>query len=87
MIECPVNVTAEDYDAFIKHDAVVVVEYEREDQSRFGQIEAWGDWDEMQDQADTPRLAIVPAGLRIICQKAIRVAELLGKEPCEQSSS
>ena len=76
-MECPVIVTQEDYDQFRFSEAVVVVEYERQDGSRFGQIEAWGDAEEMQDQADTPRIAIVPVGLRLICQSPVLVSDLL----------
>ncbi len=75
---CRLKMTQQEFDRVNQCEAVIVREYEREDGSRFAKAVAWGDADEMQDQASTPTMQIVPVGLSIVCQRAIPVSELLG---------
>lgn len=76
-MECPLSVSQAEYDAMSQCEAVIVREYERDDGGRFAQAVAWGDYDEMVDQAETPGLYVVPVGVTIICQRAIRTEDLL----------
>ena len=75
---CPVEITQQEFDDIKQCEAVVIREYERADGSRIGKAVAWGDADEMQDQADTPGLFVVPVGLSIVCQQMVLVSDLLG---------
>ena len=78
MDSCPLEVTQQQLDNIQKCEAVVIREWERPDGSRFSKVMAWGDADEMQDQADTPALLVAPNGFSIICQKLLMVSDLLG---------
>ena len=83
---CPLEVTQQELDDIQKCESVVVREYERDDGSRFSRPVAYGDHDEMVDQAGITGLFIVPVGLHIVCHKAIRVSDLLpadGFDPIE----
>jgi hypothetical protein len=73
---CNVELTQEQYDDIRKCESVIIREYENVDGSRFAKAVAWGDAEEMQLQADTPSVLIVPVGVAIVCQRAIPVAEL-----------
>ena len=77
MSVCPLNVTQNEYDSFSKCEAVIIREYERiKDGSRFAKVVAWGDYDELVEQLETPGLVVVPAGLTIICHVVKKVNEL-----------
>ena len=76
--ECKLAVTQQEYDQIQQCEAVIVREYERPDGSRFANAVAWGDLAEMEVQASTPSLLVVPVGLSIVCQRAIPVSEVLG---------
>lgn len=75
---CQLEMTQQEYDRMKQCESVIVREYERSDGSRFAKAVAWGDAEEMQEQASTPTMQIIPAGLSIVCQRAIPVSELLG---------
>ena len=75
---CPLELSQQEYDDVQQCEAVVVREYEREDGSRFGQLVAWGDEVDMNDQCKMPVLSIVLNGVSIVCQRVILVSELLG---------
>jgi len=75
---CQLEMTQSEYDRVKLCESVIVREYERADGSRFAKAVAWGDADEMEEQAEMPSLHIVPAGVSIICQRAVPVSELLG---------
>lgn len=75
---CPLRLTSDEYNAIRKCEAVVIREYETDSGERFANPVAWGDADEMQDQAAIPGLFVVPVGLRIVAQKCLPVADLLG---------
>ena len=77
---CQIEVTQQEYEQIKQCESVIIREYERADGARFAKAVAWGDSTEMQDQASTPTLQIVPVGLSIVCQRAISVSELLGEQ-------
>ena len=79
--ECPLDVTQKEFDAFSQAEAVVVREYETDNGRRFARVVAWGDLDEMKDQADALGLYVVPVGVRIICQRAILLKDLIHELP------
>ena len=76
---CPVEITQQEYNDITRCEVVVIREYERADGSRFAKAVAWGDADEMQDQADTQCIVIVPVGFSIVGQKMVLVSDLLGE--------
>ena len=73
---CSISVSPGDWDQIKQCEAVVVVEYEDVNGIRFGRIEAWGDLDEMEDQASTYRIVVVRDGAKIVAQTAVKVGEL-----------
>lgn len=75
---CPLQMSQQQFDNIKQCEAVVVREYERADGSRFANAVAWGDADEMRDQAETPRIFIVPEGLSVVGHRVVLVSELLG---------
>jgi len=77
---CPLEVTQQEVDDIKQCEAVVIREYEREDGSRIGRPVAWGDVDEMQDQADRFCICVVPFGFSIVCQQMVLVSDLLQDE-------
>ena len=72
------EVTQDEYDQVMQCEAVIVREYQRADGSRVAQAVAWGDADEMHDEASRPVIQIVPVGLTIVDQRVIPVSELGG---------
>ena len=72
------EVTQEEHDQFMKCEAVIVREYQRPDGSRVAQVLAWGDAEEMHDQASRPVIQLVPVGLTIVDQRVMPVSELGG---------
>lgn len=78
MDTCPLEVTQQVLDDIEQCEAVVIRERERPDGSRFSRAVAWGDADEIKDQADTHALLLVRDGMKIICQKMLLVSELVG---------
>ena len=80
MSECPLRMTQAEYSQILKCDAVIVREYERDNGNRWAVPVAWGDAKEMQSQAESPTLQVVPVGVKIVCQRAVLVSELLGGE-------
>lgn len=77
---CPLQITQQEFNLIRQCESVIVREYERADGSRFAVALAWGDAAEMQEQASTPSLQILPVGLSIVCQRTVLVSELLGQE-------
>lgn len=77
---CPVEITQQDFDSIKRCEAVVIREYVGTDGSRFARAVAWGDADEMQDQADTPGIFVVPVEFSIIGQQMVLVSDLLEPE-------
>jgi hypothetical protein len=80
MSECPLQMTHDEYRQILKCDAVIVREYERDNGNRWAVPVAWGDAEEMQQQAEIPTLQVVPEGVSIVCQRAVLVSELVGGE-------
>jgi len=81
MSECPLQMTQAEYSQILKCDAVIVREYERDNGTRWAVPVAWGDAEEMQEQAEIPTLQVVidgVQGVKIVCQRAVLVSELLG---------
>lgn len=76
---CPLEITTEQWNDIQHCESVVVREYERLDGSRVARAVAWGDAEEMELQAETPAMFIVPVGFHIICQRAIPVNDLTEK--------
>jgi len=77
MTECRLEISESDW-CDIRHcEAVIVREYESKDGQRLARAVAWGDYDEMKEQAETPMMFVVPVGFHIIGQQAIRVDVLL----------
>lgn len=80
---CPLHVSNWELERIRECESVVVREYETESGERFAQPVAWGDEDEMESQAAIPGLFLVPAGIKIVGQQAVPVAELLGLNESE----
>jgi hypothetical protein len=77
MTTCPLEMTSHELDEIKQCEAVVVREYESLVRGRWAVPVAWGDFDEMEAQAVTTGWFIVPPGVRIVGQRAVRVSELL----------
>jgi len=77
MSECPLEVTSEEFAKISRCEAVVLREYERPDGSRFAKVVGWGDIDEMNLQADSVFVIMVPTIIKYIAQQVIPVSELL----------
>ncbi len=80
--ECRLEITSGELAHIRQCESVIVREYARPDGSRFATPVAWGDADEMQMQAETNGMFVVPVGFEIVAQRAIPVSELLS--PNEQ---
>ena len=78
-MECPLEITVDDYRQIEKCEAVVIREFERLDESRFAIAAAWGDFEEMNDQCETNGLLVVKNGVKFICQKVVLVKSLLNE--------
>lgn len=76
---CTLQVTQQEYDDIRKCEAVIVREYESQDGTHFAVPMAWGDLAEMEEQATAPGVAILPAGVSIVSQQVVPVADLLGQ--------
>ncbi len=75
--ECRLEMTSDELADIRQCESVIVREYERADGSRFAKAVAWGDADEMEMQAVSNGMFIVPVGFKIVAQRAIAVSELL----------
>lgn len=74
---CSVEMTQHEFEQITNADSVVIREFEREDGSRFAQAINWGSSDEMKDLAERREILIVPVGVHVISQRAVKTSELL----------
>lgn len=74
---CPLEVTQREFAQIVDAEAVVVREYERADSSRFACVIAYGRAEEMEDLAKRSEIILLPVGVHVVCQQAIRSVELL----------
>lgn len=80
MSECVLEVTQAEVDEIILNESLIIREYERTDGSRFAKAVAWGDHDEMNCQASTYGIFVVPLGIKIVCQRAFKVSDIFEAE-------
>lgn len=80
MDECVLEVTQHEVDEIVHNESVVIREYERSDGSRYAKAVAWGDHDEMIDQASIKGMFIIPVGIKIVCQRAFKVSDIFETE-------
>lgn len=83
MSEVVLELTQQELDDISKCEAVIVRDYQRADGSMFARAVAYGDADEMHEQASIRGLCIVPVGLSVVCQQVVMVSDLLGAEQRE----
>ena len=78
MSECVTEITDEQYQAILNFEAVVIIEFEKEDGSRYGELHYEGDLDECQAEAERPELIIrFKSCDKIIGKTAVRVCDLI----------
>ncbi len=74
---CTLEITQHEFEQITAADSVVIREFEREDGSRFAQAINWGSSEEMKDLAERSEILIVPVGVHVVCQRAVKTLELL----------
>ena len=78
-IECPLEMTSEEWEEAQDHEAIVVREFEREeDGSRFGKVMAWGTEEEMSELAEQVVTCIIPVGVKAIGHTVVKIEDLIG---------
>ena len=74
---CPVEITQHEFEKIAGAESVVMREFEREDGSRFAQAINWGGSEEMENLAKRSEILILPVGVHVVGQRAVKTSELL----------